>query len=61
MYADLGYTAFYLKTSHPKAFPLYERLGPVIANYTIPSDNGLYQRTGRIYRLPLYEKALPKE
>mgnify|MGYP003295771438 CR=1 FL=1 len=61
MYADLGYTAFYLKTSHPRAFPFYDRLGAAIANYTFLSDNGIHQRKGRIYRLPLYEKALPKE
>lgn len=61
MYAEQGYTAVYLKTSHPKAFPLYDRLGAVVGHYTFPSDNALYQRTGRIYRLPLYEKELPKE
>lgn len=61
MYADLGYTALYLKSSHPKAFPLYERLGAVIGHYTQPSDNMVHQREGRLFRLPLYEKPLPKE
>ncbi len=53
LYASKGYTTIYLKTSHPRAFHFYDRLGAVIGNYTFPSDNGIYQRTGRIYRLPL--------
>jgi len=61
LYADLGYTAFYLKTSHPKVFPLYDRLGAVIGHYTQSSDNMIHQRKGRLYRLPLYAKPLPKE
>lgn len=61
MYADQGYTAIYLKTSHPKAFPLYDRLGTVIGNYTFPSDNGVHMRVGRIYRIPLQEKPFPKD
>ncbi len=58
-YADQGYTAVYLKTSHPKAFPLYDRFGAVIGNYTFPSDNGEHMRVGRIYRLPLQERPFP--
>ena len=53
MYAAKGFTAIYLKSSHHKAFPFYDRFGAVIGNYTFPSDNGVFQRTGRIYRLPL--------
>ena len=60
-YADQGYTAIYLKTSHPKAFPLYDRLGAVIGNYTFPSDNAVHMRVGRIYRIPLQEKPFPKD
>lgn len=60
-YADQGYTAVYLKTSHPKAFPLYDRLGAVIGNYTFPSDNGEHMRVGRIYRLPLRERPFPRD
>ena len=60
-YADQGYSAVYLKTSHPRAFPLYDRLGSVIGNYTFPSDNGEHMRVGRIYRLPLVEHPLPAE
>lgn len=60
LYADQGYTAIYLKTSHTKAFPLYERLGAVIGNYTFPSDNGVHMRVGRIYRIPLTEQVSPK-
>ena len=60
-YADQGYTAIYLKNSHPKAFPLYDRLGTVIGNYTFPSDNGEHMRVGRIYRLPLQERPFPGE
>ncbi len=53
LYASKGFTAIYLKSSHTRAFSFYNRLGAVIGNYTFPSDNGVYQRTGRIYRLPL--------
>lgn len=60
MYADQGYTAVYLKTSHPKAFSLYDRFGSVIGNYTFPSDNGEHLRVGRIYRLPLQERPFPE-
>ena len=59
-YADQGYSAIYLKTSHTQAFPLYDRLGAVISHYSFLSDNGKLQRTGRIYRLPLCEKPFPK-
>ena len=58
---DQGYTAVYLKTSHPKAFPLYDRLGTVSGNYTFPSDNGEHMRVGRIYRLPLQERPFPEK
>ncbi len=52
-YAAQGYTAMYLKSSHPLAFPLYERLGAAIGSYTSKSDNGLYERHGKIFRIPL--------
>ncbi len=59
-YADQGYTALYLKSSHPRAFPFYDRLGTAIGRYATPSDNGEYRRDGRIYRIRMQEKPFPR-
>ena len=52
-YAAQGFAAMYLKSSHPKAFPLYERLGAAIGSYASKSDNGLFERPGKIFRIPI--------
>ena len=54
VFADLraqGIDKIYVKSSHPKAFALYERLGHCIAHYTEESDHGLYLRYGNIYEI----------
>lgn len=52
-YAAQGFWALYVKSSHPKVFSLYGRLGEVVGTYTSKSDNGLFEREGRIFRVPL--------
>lgn len=42
-----------VKSSHPKAFSFYERLGRQIGKYTTMSDTGRFEREGRIYELPV--------
>lgn len=41
----------YVKSSHPKAFSLYQRLGKEIATYQTQSDNGDYTREGKIFKI----------
>lgn len=48
-----GYRAVYVKSSHPKVFSLYCRLGIEIGSYSSLSDNGLYSRDGKLFRIPL--------
>lgn len=52
-YRDKGYQALYVKSSHPRVFSLYGRLGRDVGGYTGQSDNDLYERPGRIFRIPL--------
>ena len=48
-----GFRRILVKSSHPKAFSLYERLGRQIGTYTTRSDTGRFEREGRIYELPV--------
>lgn len=52
-YAAQGYRAVYVKSSHPKVFSLYGQLGTEVGTYTARSDNGLYVRPGRLFRISL--------
>lgn len=52
-YAAQGFASLYVKSSHPKAFSLYGRLGSEVGEYRTPSDNGLYLRDGKIFRIAL--------
>lgn len=52
-YKDLGKTTIYLKSSHQKAFSLYERLGKRIGEYSSWSDNHQYSREGAIFKILL--------
>lgn len=54
-YYGKGFTALYVKSSHPKVFSLYGRLGTVVGEYRGKSDNGLYTRQGKIFRIPIAE------
>ena len=48
-----GFRAVYVKSSHPRAFSLYRRLGTELGSSRSPSDNGLYLRRGLLFRIPL--------
>lgn len=48
---EQGIKKILVKSSHPKAFSLYERLGRQIGEYTSMSDTGKFEREGRIYEL----------
>lgn len=52
-YKKQGFTAAYLKSSHPKAFSLYERLGSCIGTYQSVSDNKRFARNGKLFKIPL--------
>lgn len=50
---EQGFQAVYVKSSHPRVFSLYGRLGCTVGDYAARSDNGLHTRPGRLFRLPL--------
>ncbi len=52
-YKSKHYNAIYLKSSHPKVFSLYNRLGTEIGEYSSSSDNNLFHRKGKIFRIAL--------
>lgn len=52
-YAGKGFASVYVKSSHSRVFSLYKRLGESVASYKSESDNGLYQREGKIFRILL--------
>lgn len=52
-YSGRGFTSLYVKSSHPRVFTLYGRLGENIGEYISRSDNGLQTRPGKIFRIPL--------
>lgn len=47
-----GRTVF-VKSSHPKVFSLYSRLGIEVGCYSARSDNGLFERPGKLFRIDL--------
>lgn len=49
----LGVQAVYIRSSHHRALPLYERLGKKVGNYISVSDHQLYQRYGYIFQIDL--------
>lgn len=52
-YKSKHYKAIYLKSSHPKVFSMYNRLGVEIGEYTSSSDNKLFVRDGKIFKIML--------
>lgn len=52
-YKSKQYKAIYLKSSHPKVFSMYRRLGAEIGEYSGRSDNGLFERKGKIFKIEL--------
>ena len=52
-YKEKGFASLYVKSSHPKVFSLYDRLGQCVGEYSSKSDNDLYVRQGKIFRIGL--------
>jgi hypothetical protein len=52
-YKSQNFKALYVKSSHPKVFSLYSRLGEGIGEYSGSSDNGLFERKGKIFKISL--------
>lgn len=50
-YKEKGIEEIFIKSSHLKAFSLYSRLGNEIENYTTQSDNRLYSRKGKVFKI----------
>lgn len=48
-----GGRTVYVKSSHPKVFSLYARLGSEVGRYSTHSDNGLFLRPGKLFRIDL--------
>lgn len=51
--AAMGKDLVLVKSSHPKSFSLYRRLGREVGSYSAKSDHGLLTREGRIFAIPL--------
>lgn len=52
-YKSKYYKAIYLKSSHPKVFSMYNRLGIEVGEYSSYSDNKLFERKGKIFKIML--------
>lgn len=52
-YKSKHYKAIYLKSSHLKVFSMYSRLGIEVGEYTSSSDNELFKRKGKIFKIIL--------
>jgi hypothetical protein len=52
-YKEKNYKAIYLKSSHSKVFSMYNRLGKEIGQYSSKSDNDLFEREGKIFKIYL--------
>ncbi|MGE4276075.1 MAG: hypothetical protein AB7E30_02725 [Lawsonibacter sp.] len=48
-----GNRAVYVKSSHPRVFSLYARLGTEVGSYSAHSDNNLFHRPGKLFRIDL--------
>ncbi|WP_319371653.1 hypothetical protein [uncultured Ilyobacter sp.] len=52
-YKEIGIEEIFIKSSHLKAFSLYNRLGKEIEAYTTQSDNRLYSRKGKVFQIKI--------
>ena len=43
----------FIESSHPKSFSLYSRLGKQVAKYIKKSDNNIFTREGKIFRIEI--------
>ena len=50
---EKGIEEIYVRSSHPKAFSFYDRLGNVVGGYESDSDSGIYHRTGKIWKVEI--------
>ncbi|SNS17113.1 hypothetical protein SAMN05446037_100596 [Anaerovirgula multivorans] len=50
-YKEKGIDNIYLKSSHIRSFSLYQRLGTEVGQYSTKSDNHLYNRGGKIFKI----------
>ena len=50
-YKSKNFKTIYVKSSHQKVFSLYSRLGTEIGEYTSSSDNQLFVREGKIFKI----------
>lgn len=52
-YQAKGLRKAYIKSSHPRVFSMYHRLGRSIGSYTGLSDNRLFERQGKVFEICL--------
>ena len=52
-YKNKKFKSIYLKSSHEKVFSLYNRLGIEIGQYNNWSDNHLFLRQGKIFKISI--------
>ncbi|MFF2754433.1 hypothetical protein ACFVR1_11895 [Psychrobacillus sp. NPDC058041] len=52
-YKSKNFKTIYVKSSHQKVFTLYSRLGTEIGEYTSSSDNQLFARKGKVFKISL--------
>lgn len=52
-YYGKKFKSIYVKSSHSRVFNLYNRLGKCIGEYISKSDNRLYERLGKMFRISL--------
>lgn len=52
-YKSKHYKSIYLKSSHAKVFSMYNRLGLEIGEYSSHSDNNLFERKGKVFKIIL--------
>lgn len=52
-YKSMAYKDIFLASSHPDSFRFYEKFGRTIGQYCSKSDNQLYERQGKFFRLEL--------
>ena len=52
-YRDKGFETVYVSSSHPQSFSLYEKFGRCFHEYSLKSDNRLYNRQGKSFAIKL--------
>ncbi|MBM7609783.1 hypothetical protein JOD29_003059 [Lysinibacillus composti] len=52
-YQSEKYKTIYVKSSHEKVFTIYNRIGTEIGEYTSNSDNQLFVRKGKVFKIKI--------